>query len=392
LATPQTPTVAAPPSTTAIAQQVLASMAALSGVLTDYNVGSQIRTQTESLGSVGEIQGISSVALALQVIAYSAMSLFGITPNAAVPATGTVTFTTALANPPPATQNVSIPLGTLVQTIGGIQFATTQTAVLLQGAPSINVPIQAVQGGILGNVPGGAIVQIITGLSYPLVVFNSAPTVGGLNAETPSQAMTRLAAKISSLVGGSPVSVANAAYGVMATGSNEAVLYSTCYEPWIAAASGSSGATQAGFSVYIDDGAGTASSGLISAVYTKLNGNLLADIPAYRPAGVPYHIYAVTPVFANVSVSGNLVSYANKASVVSNITTAVSGYFTLPFGIPASIGAITAVVSNAALGLLTAIDIGLFYASDLSQTLTPAVTGQAYQRVLLNTLTVNLTQ
>ena len=390
--TPQIPTVAAPPGTNTIAQQGLASMAALSGVLTDYNIGSQIRTQMESVGAVGEIQGISAVALAFQTIAYSAMSLFGITPNGAIPSVGTATFTTALINPPPAIQSVIIPQGTLVQTTGGIQFSTTTTATLVSGATTINVPIQAVQGGSLGNVPPGAITQIISGLTYPLAATNPAATTGGINAETPAQALTRLSAVILSLIGGSPVSVANSVIGVQASGTNETVVYATCFEPWLAAPPGSPAAAMAGFSVYIDNGTGGASANLITAVTAKLNGNINTNTPAYRPSGVPYFVYADSPVLANVSITGSIMTNANLASVTNNINNAIISYFTLPFGMSAQQGAIAAVGSNAALGVLISYDAVLTYATDTTQTPVSDVVGALFQRVILNDLSVVLTQ
>lgn len=385
-----TPTVVAPPDTTTVAQQELASMAALSGVLTDYNIGSQVRTQAESIGAVAEIQGISSVALALQTIVFSAMSLVGVTQQGAISATGSAMFTTALNNPPPATQSVAIPVGTLVQTIGGVQFATTTGVTLLSGSTSVFAPIQATQGGTLGNVPAGAIVQLITGLSYPLTITNTTPTSGGRNAQTPQDAMTQVAAVFSSLVGGSPVSVADAVIGVTATGTNETVLYSTCFEPWLLAAPGSPASNQAGFQVYIDNGQGTASAALISAATTKLNGNINTNTPAFRPSGVPYTVMPDIPVLANIVVSGSVVPFANAASVISNMTTAISGYFTLPFGSPAEQGQLAAIAANSALGLLSSFDLYLIPANDPTQTPTTAVTGTLTQRVILNTLTMNI--
>lgn len=386
-----TPTVAAPPDTNTIAQQELASMAALSGVLTDYNIGSQVRTQAESIGAVAEIQGISSVALALQTIVFSAMSLVGVTQQAAISATGSALFTTALNNPPPATQSVAIPTGTLVQTIGGVQFATTTGVTLLSGSTSVFAPIQATQGGTLGNVPAGAIVQLITGLSYPLAITNTTPTSGGRNAQTPQDAMTQVAAVFSSLIGGSPTSVANSVIGVTATGTNETVLYSTCFEPWLLAAPGTPASNQAGFQVYIDNGQGTASTALISAATIKLNGNLGTNTPAYRPSGVPYQVFANTPVLANVVVSGTVVSFANTASVITNMTAAISGYFALPFGAPAEQGQLAAVGANSALGLLSSFDLYLIPANDPTQTPVVAVTGSLAQRIILNSLTMNIT-
>lgn len=388
-------TVASPPTALDVTQQVLASMAALQGVPTDYNIGSNIRTIMEAQGSVIEQQGIAALALALQTIAYSAMSLFKIVPNVAQPASGVLTFTTAILNPPPASQNVSIPLGTLVSTTGGVQFVTTSNVVLLSGSTSVTAPAEASLGGTVGNVPGGSITQLLSSPGYPLSVTNVNAFTGGTNAETPAQAQTRLAAAISSLVGGSPVSVANAVIGAVASGTTETVQYSTCYEPWLnnstwSLSGNASVSGLAGFNVYIDNGTGTASSALVSAAITKLNGSFgPPTVSAYRPGGVPYNVYPVTPVYANVVVSGSLAATANLAQVSGAIAGAVTGYFTLPFGTSAFQAAIAAVASNAALGAMTSIAVTLAYGST-SGTAVSAVSAIPYQRVVLQSLQVNI--
>lgn len=383
-------TVASPPTTNDVVQETLAMMAALTGVITDYNRGSQIRTIMESVGAVVEQQSIGAQTLVLQAIATSAMTLFNIQPNPAIAAVGQVTFATGTgANPPPATQSVAIPAGTLVQTAGGVQFATTQQATLQPGATSVTVPVQAVTGGAGGNVAAGAIVQVISGLSYPLTITNANPTAGGIDAQSPSQGLSRLAAAIASISAGSPVAIANGVIGVKASGSAETVQYATVYEPWIAAGAGS-GSTEAGFTVYIDNGAGAASAGLISAVKTKLDGNKQTGDMGLRDAGVPYGISAVQPIFANVAVSGSLNSLANTAVVSGAIAQAVQAYFTsLQFGISAEQAQLSALVSNAAIGALTSLDVTLAYASNPSTAVT-AVTGLEFNRIVLQSLQISI--
>jgi len=102
---------------------------------------------------------------------------------ASMHAAGIATFSTSKEpNAPPATMLVQIPRGTLLQTVSGIQFATTAPVVFPQGARHIDVPVEAAHGGPSGNVAAGAIQQIISGLAYPLSVSNAAPTSGGMDA------------------------------------------------------------------------------------------------------------------------------------------------------------------------------------------------------------------
>lgn len=380
-------TVTPPPDTPTVAQMLLAAMAAQSGVTTDFNKGSQIRTLAEALGSVEEITGISALAIALQVIAYGGMSIFDITPNNAVPASGIVTFATASNNPPPAVTNVSLPIGTLMQTVGGIQFATTTGVTLLQGATGIAVPIAAVNGGYNTNVPASAVVQLLSSVVFPLTVYNQQPTSGGLNAETPSQALQRLAAKFLSLVGGSPTSVANSAIGVTVSGTGETCVYSTCYEGWADILSPNYPNTP-GFVLFVDNGTGSASSGLLAACTSKLNGSINGGIPGFRPSGMPYGVSGVVPVFANVAVSGTLGPLSNQNQLTNAISGAIGSYFTLPFNTAASQSVLAAAIGNAALGQLSALTVQLSYAA--SGTPVAVVSGRPYTRVILNNMSLNL--
>lgn len=216
------------PTTEEIALTLLQWMFANIGIPSDYNVGSIIRTYSEALGSVNEIEGITAQAEAIQALVYSAYAAFNISPLPATGAVGTITFSTLSSAPLPSGQSVLIPAGTIVQTTSAIQFATTANALLVSGTSSINASIQAVTLGSTSNVVANTIIQIITGLSYPLSVINSAPTAGGANAETPSQTLTRFLAYVDSLGLCSPIAVASAVIGQSYL--EETVLYSTCYD------------------------------------------------------------------------------------------------------------------------------------------------------------------
>lgn len=383
-------TVAAPPSTNDVAAQILASMAALSGVVTDYNPGSQIRTVAESIGSIVDMQGVAASALSLQAFAYSAIAAFGITPAPASLAIGNVTFSTGPAGvtPPPAAQDVAIPAGTLVQTAGGVQFQTLVDTVLASGTTSVTVGAQATIGGSAGNVGPGVIAQVVSGLGYPLFVTNGALFQGGATAETVSAALARFAAKAGSLGLSSPIAVANAAIGVTASGTAETVKFAACFEPWIAAGTGAGSGT-AGFTLYVDNGTGAASAGLLAAVKTTIDGNVTLGLSGYRPAGVPYTIASVVPILANVLVSGASTAGSTGAAVSGGIAAAVQNYFAgLVFEAPSEQAQISAAASNAAPGLLSALAVTL--TQNGSATAVASVTGGPSNRIILNTLTVSI--
>lgn len=394
MATQPEPTISAPVTTTEAVNQMLAAMAALSGVLTDYNVGSQIRTLAESVGSVIEQQGTWTNAFVFQGMVYGAMALFGIFPGVAQSATVQLTFSTSPGgSPPPASQNVTIPTGTLVQSNGGIQFQTTSAVVLLSGNSSIVANAQAVLGGVAGNVPSGSLTQLVSNLGYPLFVTNASAATGGANAETLSETLSRLSAKIASIPGSSPVALANAAIGVQDPSTGETVMFSVLNEPFLAAGSGAGSGT-AGWQLFIDNGFGTASSGLIAAVNSYLGVNVSgATLPVsgqvgFRDAGVPYGIYADSPIYANVYVSGTVANSAYATATANAIAAAVSGYFVLPFGAPAENSQIAAAVGNAGLGVLTSLTVVLTASG--SPTAVSGVVPSLVQRVLLNSLSVSI--
>ncbi len=122
-----------------------------------------------------------------------------------------------------------------------------------------------------------------------------------------------------------------------------------------------------------------------------MNGNFNTDTPAFRPAGVPYTVLPVVPIMANVSVSGVLGPLSNPSQINNAIAQAVSGYFSLPFGTPATQPPIAAAVANAALGQLTSLEVNLYYA-DSPSTIVQTVSGALYSRVLLNALDIELSE
>lgn len=372
------PTVPSYPTTLDVATAILALMGAQSGVMTDYNIGSIIRTLSESLGAPIELQGIAEQTQAYQAMIYGAMAAFSIYPCGAVAATGTVTFT----SPGPATQAVSISAGTLVQTNGGVQFSVMNGVALASGTTYVNAAVMAVSGGTAGNVPASGITMILTGLGYPLTVTNGAPTAGGANAETLSQTLSRFSAAVATPGLASPVAVANGPIGV-AYGA-ESVKFANCYEPWIA----SSGVSGMGFTVYIDDGTGTASAGLISAVQTAMTGSATGSA-GFRPAGVPYSVMAATPIYAAVTVSGSVLPQYTSAS--GTITNSVSGSLasyaqSLAFEQNLYQGNLSAVVGNAGEGQLGSFNVTLSMASGASGI--SSITGSYSGRIIISDLYV----
>ena len=315
-------TVAAPPTTEEVAADFLAWVGAQNEVLTDINPGSQVRTMAEAIGSVVDTESVIAQALAFQALVYAAFKAFNVIPLPAVAAVVPLVFSTGSGlNPPTVPVAVTVPAGTTTQTVGGTQFATIQDGVIPLGGTTVTVPAAAVTAGAVGNVPAGSITQILTSLPYPLQVNNAVAATGGTDAETPAQTLARFTAVVASIGLGTPVAIANACIGVTASGTSEMVRYATVYEPWIAQALAGVQNPAAGFQVYVDNGSGTASVGLLTAVTAKLNGNFATGDEGNRPAGVPYGVNVVVPVVANVLAAPT----ADPAAIVRALVAQVTG-------------------------------------------------------------------
>ena len=378
-----TPTVASPPTTSEVAAILLAYQFGQSGTTSDANQGSQIRVLSESWGQVAELEGVSAFALAIQSMAYGAMAAAGILPLAATQAQGTVIFSTGPLSPPPATQNVVISSGTIVQTTAGVQYLTLDTATLASGTTSISVAAEAVIAGTSGNTGIGTIVSIASGIPYPLYANNAVPFTGGTNAETIGQTLNRYTAYLQSLGASTPVAIANSAIGVQAPSSTETVYYSTLYEPWTVSLSNG-----AGWTLYLDNGSGTASSALIAAVVTTLNG-LYPNAKGFRDAGVPYSVLAVTPTNFSVAVTGSLINPAQDATQEAIVNAAIQVYAaTLQFGQSVQIGFLNAVVGDALEGVVSSFSVVLYDGFGSPQS---TVTVPAISRALLTNVTTTLT-
>ena len=103
----------------------------------------------------------------------------GLTRMPAVKAVGTLRF---FVNTPPVMDMV-ISEGTVCMTAGGVRFQTVEDGILREGSLYTEIPAEAVEGGVQGNVAAGTVV-ILT--ACPVAVTgctNPDPLAGGRDAE-----------------------------------------------------------------------------------------------------------------------------------------------------------------------------------------------------------------
>ncbi len=365
--TPITSTV----TTAQVAETLLGAVFALTNTLTDATQGSIIRTYGEAVGAIDEMASATATASTFQGGVYGAYAAFGIVPFPSTSATGSVTFSSTT----PATSTILIPGNTVVATTAGIQFYTDSSVTLVAGQTSVSVNITAVLGGLAGNVPANSISQILSGVSYPLSVTNTLSTTGGTTAETPQATAARFAAKLESIGLASPSAIANAVIGVSYNG--ESVEQSSVYEPWITDPS-----VGAEFYIYIDNGSGTASTNLITAVTNFIN-----TAPGYRPAGVPFSVFPVTPVDVAITITGTV--FPQYASQITAIETAIqqavqATMSKLQIGATLYLGQIAASAANGAPQELSSFNVTFSNGSD-------TVEAAYNERVIATSISVTLT-
>ena len=196
------------------------------------------------------------------------MADFGVTREPAVAATGLVTFTRFTA-----TASATVPVGSTVLTgdlsqtfavtasVGNSYYVAGSNSYLIPaGTASAALPVQAAVAGVGGNVLAGAIALSGSALAGIDTVTNAAPFTNGDASETDPQLRSRFVTFVNTRAQATPSAIVAAIIDVQSN-----LIYSLFENV------SSSGAAQAGnFVVVVDDGSGTPSSGLLSAISTAI--------------------------------------------------------------------------------------------------------------------------
>ena len=183
-----------------LVSEMLAGIGA-STPLTNFNVGSVIRTLTEGVAEVvGELYAFASDMLkqgfldtATGVWLDRKAAEYGVTRNPAIVTEGTVIFSRA----EPRTTNVPIPAGSVVATPRDqsgreYRFLTTADAVLPSGETSVAVQVQAEEAGSAWNVGSDSITRMKTYLTGVDAVTNEADWISTVGADEEDDEALRL--------------------------------------------------------------------------------------------------------------------------------------------------------------------------------------------------------
>lgn len=226
----------------------------------------------------------------------------GIERGAAKRAQGVIRF----AAQESAAVESSIAAGTVCLTSSGVRFETKEDAVLAVGESWVDVPAQAVEAGAEGNVVAGA----ITLMSAPSVGIvqcsNTAPFVGGSDAEDDASLRARILESYQRLPNG-----ANAAYY-----EREAMSFSA-----VAAAKAVGRARGIGtVDVYVSVDGGVPSEELLAEIQAALS--------AKREIGVDVQVLAPTVKTVDVSVGLSAAENETFETVQARVESAIRAFFT----------------------------------------------------------------
>ena len=314
---------------TSLVQNMAAAVQSAATQLLDLTIGSTLRAVLEANASIAlwmqwlilQVLQTTRAATSHGADLDSWMADFSLTRLAAVPATGLVSFSRLTP-----TQSAFIPTGAQVRTADGTQtFSvianTASTAfsgnpsgyTLPAGLAMIDLPVQAQVSGKSGNVQAGTITLLATAIPGIDTVTNPHAFQNGLDQETDNAFRGRFTNFFDTRSRATPLAIAYAISQVQ-----QGLQYT------IQENTNSTNAPQTGnFLVTIDDGSGTPSSALLSAVATAVD--------AMRPVGSIFSVQPPTILTANITLAINVSS--DKSRATATVQAAITGFINnLPIG------------------------------------------------------------
>jgi uncharacterized phage protein gp47/JayE len=318
-----------------IAASMINWMKAAQQKVTDFSIGSVVRTMLESIAAEIE-QLYQQMFIGLkEAIPVAVYNTFSFTKIGAIPATGTIRVTVTSS-----ASSLLIPSGTAFALVTGAQYLSTSDVTIAAGNTYADVPVAAAVPGAAGNLTAGQTFTATPSPSGFVSASNLAPIRNGSDAESDDAQKVRFNAYLQSLSRGTIASYLYALnYLVSLTDAagnvTEKVASAVVIEPWL------TDNTQpvANVNVYIHNGVGSTSAALVAQAikiltgYTDASGN---KIPGYKAAGVNLTLVAATEQAVNVTATLTAVSGYDKPTLVTAAQQAIYGYLIgLPIGAPA---------------------------------------------------------
>lgn len=99
----------------------------------------------------------------------------------------------------PATAAIPIPAGTQFRSQEGIQFQSKLAATFPQGATTLDLEVECIEAGTIGNVAAGQIIALVDAVVGIDTVTNPQPAINGVNAESDAHIKNRVSPYIQML-------------------------------------------------------------------------------------------------------------------------------------------------------------------------------------------------
>lgn len=293
----------------AVLQDMLSCIIANQDKITDFNEGSVVGSFCEAVAlEVEQLYILGRVGFEnnlLDVPFYA----FDFTKQPAASGAGEVTFSR-----PGSSGTIDIPQGTLVGTSAGIKFETTEDGEISDGnTESSAIGIAALEAGQVGNVPAATITQILTPITGVTGVSNAAATTGGQDEETDAEYLKRFREFVEGLGKSSVAGLVAGAKLVEGVRSASVVEHFPPVSGYNA-------------TMYIDDGAGNASSELIASVEEALIGDGTESKPGRKGAGINLRVLAPSKVTITVTATVTSDGTLSDAVICYNIKQALSDH------------------------------------------------------------------
>lgn len=313
--------------------------------ITDFNVGSIVRTMIEAVAAeIDELYQQMFIGLR-EAIPVSVYNSFDFAALDATAAGGLVRVTVTSGT------SVLVSAGTVFSVTGkSTTYISTADMTIAAGATYADVPVSASDTGIVGNIASGATFTASPTPDRFVSATNPSAFVSGRDAETDDDRKVRFNAFIASLNRGT---VAALAYGLKTTAITdsagnvtERVATTSIVEPWLTDPLQPISLVNC----YVHNGVGSTSSALVNkardVVYGYYDSNGVA-VPGWKAAGVKVDVFAATEQTVAVTAVLTAASGYDKPTLITSVTSAIFTYLReLPIGSTAIRAEIIALAMN----------------------------------------------
>lgn len=321
-------------------------MKATTKKITDYNIGSVVRTLVEAVAAeIDELyqQFFIGVKEAIPVATYNSFSFDKLE---AIGASGLIRVTIT----PSATPTV-IQAGTTCAGEGLVStYTSLQDTTIATGSSFIDITVSADTPGTAGNISENQVFTLTPSPGNFVSATNLSAFASGRDAETEDERKIRFASYIDSIsratnsairYGLSTVNIKDTAGNII-----ERVATGITVEPYL----DDPNQPIALVECYIHNGVGGTTPALVAEAtkiitgYYDVNG---VAVPGYKASGIPTPVYAAEEVLVNVTGAITAEAGYDKPTLVTNAVSTIYAYLQgLPIGMPALVAEIIYLVKD----------------------------------------------